>query len=230
MSCPAITKPVFDHHHSGLGVATSRPRISWRFENTDETIAGWVQTSYEIEIKFASDEKPQSFPEVSDQSVLVPWPARDLSSREAAIVRVRVYGKSLVEESYAKEEPSAWSEPATVEAALLKKDDFRANFITAAQQIGPYGPLRPIRFRKEFILPQELDLRSSSARLYITSLGVFEAWINGKPVTDECMAPGWTSYKHRLVYRILDVKRLLIPGGKNTVGFPITGELVRTVG
>ncbi|KAK1676214.1 alfa-L-rhamnosidase [Colletotrichum godetiae] len=217
MSCPAITQPVFEHHHSGLGVATSKPRVSWRFKTSDATIAGWVQTSYELEIKFACDEKPQSYKEASDQSVLVPWPARDLASRETATVRVRVYGESLGDETYANDEPSAWSEPATVEAALLNRDDFRADFITAAQRVGPHGPLRPIRFRKEFTLPQELDLSSASARLYITSLGVFEAWINGKSVTDECMAPGWTSYKHRLVYRILDVQKLLIPGGKNTI-------------
>ncbi|KAF9875293.1 alpha-rhamnosidase [Colletotrichum karsti] len=217
MTSPTVTKPVFEHHHSGLGVEYSRPRISWRFEASESTIADWLQTAYELEVIFASDNKPRTFRETSDQSVLVPWPARDLASRESASVRVRVYGKSLSNDTYKTEEPSKWSASATVEAALLQPKDFQANFITSAEQIGPRGPLRPIRFRKEFVLPEDVDLSSSSARLYITSLGVFEATINGKPVTDECMAPGWTSYRHRLVYRILDVKNLLLPGQKNTI-------------
>ncbi|KAJ3961467.1 hypothetical protein N0V92_001815 [Colletotrichum tropicale] len=217
MSCPTVTKPVFEHHHNGLGVEYSRPRISWQFETTDTTVVAWSQTAYELEVTFAPNGEPQIFRKTSDQSVLVPWPARDLASRDSAIVRIRVYGKSLSDDAYKAEEPSPWSEPATVEAALLKREDFRASFITSSESIGPYGPLRPIRFRKEFTIPDNLNLDNSSARLYITSLGVFEATINGKPVTDECMAPGWTSYRHRLVYRILDVKNLLLLGRKNTI-------------
>ncbi|KXH28305.1 hypothetical protein CSAL01_00839 [Colletotrichum salicis] len=68
MSCLAVTEPVFEHHHSGLGIATSKPRVSWRFKTTDATIAGWVQTSYELEIKFACDEKPQIYKEASDHT------------------------------------------------------------------------------------------------------------------------------------------------------------------
>ncbi|KAI8273547.1 hypothetical protein K4K56_002031 [Colletotrichum sp. SAR 10_98] len=217
MSCPTVTKPVFEHHHNGLGVEYSRPRISWQFETTNTTVAAWTQTAYELEVTFTPNGGPQIFREASDQSVLVPWPARDLASRDSAIVRVRVYGKSLSGDAYKAEEPSPWSEPATVEAALLKREDFRASFITSSESIGPHGPLRPIRFRKEFTIPDNINLDNSSARLYITSLGVFEATINGKLVTDECMAPGWTSYRHRLVYRILDVKNLLFPGKKNTI-------------
>ncbi|KAF6836682.1 alpha-rhamnosidase [Colletotrichum plurivorum] len=221
MSCPTVTKPVFEHHHSGLGVETSRPRISWQFRTTDTTATAWVQTDYELEITFTSEDKPQVFRVTSDQSVLVPWPARDLASRDAATVRVRVYGRSLADETYDSNEPSPWSEEAIVEAALLRREDFRANFITSAEQIGPHGPLRPIRFRKEFTLPEDFNLSTSSARLYITSLGVFEASINGKPASDECMAPGWTSYRHRLVYRILDVGKLLLPGQKNVISVEV---------
>ncbi|KAL0932412.1 alpha-rhamnosidase [Colletotrichum truncatum] len=217
MSCPTVTKPVFEHHHSGLGVESPRPRISWRFHASDTAVPAWVQTSYELEVTFTTDNETKVFRETNDQSVLVPWPFRDLGSRESAVVRVRVYGKSLVKEAYKAEEPSQWSEPATVEASLLEREDFRAKFITSAKLIGPHGPLRPIRFRKDFTLPEDVKFDLLSARLYITSLGVFEATINGKPVTDECMAPGWTSYRHRLVYRVLDVKNLLLPGQKNTI-------------
>jgi alpha-L-rhamnosidase len=50
------------------------------------------------------------------------------------------------------------------------------------------------------------------ARLYITSLGVFQAYINGAPVGDHFLAPGWTSYHHRLNYEVFDIAPLLREG------------------
>ncbi|KAM5350328.1 hypothetical protein ACJ41O_006833 [Fusarium nematophilum] len=207
MSSPTVSKLRFEHHHSGLGVDTSTPRLSWSFETSQSTLPAWTQTSYDVEIIFASEE-PQIFHVESDQSVLVPWPARPLSSRESAAVRVRAYGNLS---------PSPWSSPATVEAALLQSSDFKAHFITPAERIAPVGPfrlVRPIQFQKEFNLPK--DLTVSKARLYITALGVFEATINGHRVGDECLAPGWTSYRFRLAYRIHDVTPLL-HSGKNVI-------------
>jgi alpha-L-rhamnosidase len=57
--------------------------------------------------------------------------------------------------------------------------------------------------------------------LYITSLGVFEATLNGHRVGDEHLAPGWTSYKFRLAYRIYDVSPLLLPGEKNVISVEV---------
>jgi alpha-L-rhamnosidase len=78
-----------------------------------------------------------------------------------------------------------------------------------------------MRFRKHFSLPginSEAGLPSTlRARLYITALGVYRVWINGHLASDEFMAPGWTSYKHRLAYRVLDVTSLLVPHGANVI-------------
>ncbi|KAM0325144.1 hypothetical protein ACHAQA_007683 [Verticillium albo-atrum] len=215
MSCPSVTSPVFEHHHSGLGIDNASPRLSWRFESVPTTAQAWVQTSYEIEVT-RSRYKTEKFLVRSDQSVLVPWPTTPLSSHEIATVRVRVFGRAAEHQAYDPETPSPWSSSATVETALLNKSDFRASFISTAQQIGPDWPLQPVRFRKEFTLPRTAD-SISRARLYITSLGTFQAYINGHLVSDECMAPGWTSYRHRVVYRTLDVTQYLVPDGKNAI-------------
>lgn len=207
MASPKLTAPAFEHHHSGLGIDTAKPRLSWRFDSDASTSTDWAQTSYEIEITFNS--APETYKVTSDESVLVPWPARALSSRESAAVRVRVSGKGKDGTT-----GSDWSPAVTVETALLEEDDFKANFITSSERIGPNGPLQPLRFRKVFDLPKDL---SSQSRLYITALGVYNVWINGKLASDEHLAPGWTSYKHRLVYRILDVSSLLRAGEKNVI-------------
>lgn len=82
---------------------------------------------------------------------------------------------------------------------MLELRDFKASFIAAASQIGPKTPVRPRVFSKRFDVSGAV---AGNARLYITALGVFKAYLNGKLVSDEEMAPGWTSYHSRLNYRI----------------------------
>ncbi|KAH7309904.1 alfa-L-rhamnosidase [Stachybotrys elegans] len=225
MHSPTISRPVFEHHHSGLGIGSSRPRISWQFGALPETIYDWRQTSYEVEVTFSSaPDNVLLFHVTSDRSVLVPWPSRPLTSGEGAFVRVRVTGTyklSINGDSttvVGTGEFSPWSPSAMVEAGLLQSSDLQARFITSADNIGPRGPLRPIRFRKDFSLPPQFGGQGSyRARLYITALGVYEAFINGQRVGDEYMAPGWTSYKHRLAYRAHDATHLLDPRRPNVL-------------
>lgn len=47
------------------------------------------------------------------------------------------------------------------------------------------------------------------ARIYATSRGVYEAYLNGKRIGEERMTPGWTSYHHRLQYQIYDITTVL---------------------
>src|SRR5206468_3801166 len=57
----------------------------------------------------------------------------------------------------------------------------------------------------------------ASARLYITALGLYEASLNGRPVTDAVYRPGWTDYHRRVPYQAYDVTALLQPG-ENVLG------------
>ena len=66
-------------------------------------------------------------------------------------------------------------------------------------------------FQKTFFLEKKV----SKAALYITALGVYEAFINEKRVGKFVLAPGWTSYVHRLQYQSYDVTDLL--NKENTV-------------
>jgi alpha-L-rhamnosidase len=204
-SQPSIVFISFEQHASGLGIEVSKPRISWRFAATNDTIANWEQTAYTLEISRKSG-SPESYHVQSSESVLVPWPGQPLQSREAAQVRIRAHGGSSAE-------PTEWSEWTTVECGLLNRQDWTAKAIASPVKQAE-GPLRPHRFRKTFTLPAAAIRQ---ARLYITSLGVFQAYINGFPVGDHCMAPGWTSYKHRLNYETFDVSPLLTTNGPNVI-------------
>ncbi|KAL2823371.1 bacterial alpha-L-rhamnosidase-domain-containing protein [Aspergillus cavernicola] len=209
MSQPTLTPPYFEQHPTGLGVGSSEPRISWRFIATDSTAAGWKQDAYDIEVTRSDD--TESYHVKSAESVLVSWPSSSLQSREVAKARVRAYGGP----DNTATEWSAWS---TVECGLLSRQDWSARAITSPVK-QTEGPLRPIRFRKTFALSSAAVHR---ARFYITSLGVFQAYINGEPVGDHCMAPGWTSYHNRLNYEVFDVTSLLKSGEENTIAVEVS--------
>jgi len=67
----------------------------------------------------------------------------------------------------------------------------------------------PQRCAKDFVVEGKVK----KARLYITALGLYEAYINGKPVTENCFMPGWTQYYDRVQYQVYDIKHLLNKGG-----------------
>ena len=51
-----------------------------------------------------------------------------------------------------------------------------------------------------------------SAELAVSSLGVFEAYLNGRAVGHDVLSPGWSSYEWRLRYRTYDVTELVRAG------------------
>jgi alpha-L-rhamnosidase len=68
-------------------------------------------------------------------------------------------------------------------------------------------------------LRKSFNVRKSivKARLYATALGVYEATINGRRVSDSVLDPGWTDYNQRVMVQTHDVTRLLC-GGANSIG------------
>ncbi len=193
----------FEHMREALGVGVDRPRLSWTVVTTAD---GWRQAAYEIEARGSDGSIRGSSVRVeSDQSVLVPWPFEPLSSRECVVVRVRVWGEDG--------QVSEWSSPFSVEAGLLSPGDWIARFITRDWDEDTSGP------QPSPMLCHEFEVRAGieSARLHVTALGVYEAQINGQVIGDHVLAPGWTSYNHRLRYQTFDVTPLLREG-HNAIG------------
>lgn len=59
----------------------------------------------------------------------------------------------------------------------------------------------PLTFRKQLHLRGQVR----QARIYATALGMYELALDGVKVGEEYFAPGFTSYKHRLLYQTYDV-------------------------
>lgn len=62
--------------------------------------------------------------------------------------------------------------------------------------------------RKEFALDQGHGA-VVRATLFVTAHGIVEPTLNGAPVSDEVLTPGWTSYEWRLRYRSYEVTSLV---------------------
>lgn len=198
----SISSVSFEHHHQAFGIAEASPRISWRFEGA---AVDWEQTGYEIEI--TRDGVPRIFSANSSESALVSWPDEPMSSSEAAKVRARAYGSGAATE---------WSDAVSVEAALLDGNWAGAVPIAADRETEINATHKPILFRKEF----DINSTITSARLYITGLGLYEAAINGQRVGDHVLAPGLMSYQFRHTYDTYDVTDLLNCGG-NAIGVTV---------
>ena len=77
----------------------------------------------------------------------------------------------------------------------------QSTWITVSKDTGDIAPV----FRRAFAAKQAVR----KATLEITALGVYEAELNGLRVGDFVLAPGWTSYQHRLQVQTYDVTDLL---------------------
>ena len=86
--------------------------------------------------------------------------------------------------------------------------------LVAADQDFDGAPL----FRREFDLDQGHG-EVVSAQLAASGFGVFEAFLNGTPVADDVLSPGWSSYEWRLRYRSYDVGRPL--ESRSVLGFAV---------
>lgn len=215
------TRIRFDHHPNGFAVGTATPSLSWHYTSS---LAPSFQKSYTLDICRADSQYQRHV--VSDQTVHVPWPddAPPLRSRER--LRVRVMGSGSATSSVPPEleeglpsgerawmssfsdDPNRVAEWTPLEVGLLHKEDWKAKFITSPDPPPPDGvPHRPTLYQKTFLCKSK-----KYARLYISCLGIYEAYINGKRVGDHVMAPGWTSYHHRVQYQTYDVTNLLERG------------------
>jgi alpha-L-rhamnosidase len=103
---------------------------------------------------------------------------------------------------------SEWSEPVRVEASLREEADWSARWIGVTEDPRPAAGSRPAYWlRTTFDVPP-----LTAARLYITALGLYEAFLDGQRVGDVELAPGYTQYRARVQYQAYDVTALVPPG------------------
>lgn len=185
--------------HGGGFVGTPRPTLRWRLEAAR---GGVRQEAFAMEVA-----RDPGFIEIAASTgivaasapVGVPWPGEPLASRGVRWVRVRV----RTDIGW-----TGWSATLRVEAALLDAADWTARPISPVGNVDRTAPGPVPLLRHRF----HIDRTVASARLYITAFGIQQAWLNGAPIGDALLEPGWTAYRDRLLYAAHDVTDAIIPG------------------
>ena len=205
-------------------VDVPQPRLSWVNEPKNERVKGQRQTAYRIVVA-SSEEKLRkgdydlwdSGRVPSDQSVMVPYAGRRLTSGEDCFWMVQTWD--------VRGKRSKWSSVAHWGMGLLRPEEWHAQWIAAHQAQG--APL----FRKAFTLKR----RVQKAKAFVTAGGYFELYVNGQRVGEDQLVPNFTNYTtregldkggialenrftaYRVLYLSYDVTRLL-KSGRNALG------------
>ncbi|WEV75311.1 alpha-L-rhamnosidase [Bifidobacterium sp. ESL0800] len=188
-----------------MGIGIPAPRMSWVYDHKPPQGA---QILLKIRRRVPGG-KPvdESTYLPAKQSVLVPWQFNQLVSRERVSATVQVVSSQHAPLGKPSDELH-------FEIGLLRESEHVADYV------GPSWPEAETDHRHLPLVRTDVTLREkpTSARLYLSALGLVEAEINGRKVSEDALTPGWTQYEKRIPCWTYDVTDKLNAGG-NAMGF-----------
>jgi alpha-L-rhamnosidase len=200
-----VTKLRCEYMENPIGIDVKNPRISWQVKSEARS---WLQSAYQLQVSLEEGFNSSVWDSgkvLSDQSIHVELQELALKSRQRYYYQVRVWND--------QNEETEWSENAYWEMGLLASSEWEAEWISAPlAQFPVESEISPF-LRRSFHITGAVQ----SARIYATSLGLYELELNGQRVGESYFTPGWTSYKHRLQYQTYVVTDLLT-SGDNAIG------------
>lgn len=193
-------------------IDVEQPRLSW-INLASKGVRGQYQTAYQIQVASSLDKLENGKADVwdskkvsSDQSFLVDYSGSKLQSTESYFWRVKVWN--------AQDKASNWSEVGTWGMGILDESAWTAKWIGAPWQgeeplpdpinprqslttdlsgVEPEKPTPAPMLRKAFSINKEV----TEAKAFVTGLGYFEFYLNGKKVGDDVLIPNQTNYSYR---------------------------------
>ena len=201
-------------------LATNQPRFSWNYETTENEM---VQQSYRIIVASTAENAQNGIGDLWDSGVVpssqmlyIPYAGKELHSRDKAywkvITTVAAKGKKTKVESEVK----------SFEISLLNQDDWQAKWIGHEFEddvlVGKTR-LAARYLRKDFALKNDIK----EAWLYVSGMGVYNAYLNGSEVApEELLKPTLSWYSKRVYFNTYDVTEML-NSGDNAIGIILEG-------
>lgn len=198
-----------------LGIDISDPRFGWNFTSADNDQA---QSAYELlvsdnygDLKNHKGNVWATGKVASENSFQIVYGGLGLKSFTRYYWSVRVYDKD--------NKPSEWSAIAWFETAILNDGDWKGQWIgDGSKQFTKdedfYQDDRMPLFQKEIRVKKKI----ATARLYVSGLGYYEAFLNEERIGNHVLDPGWTTHKKEVLYVVHDITGLL-KKGSNVAGF-----------
>jgi alpha-L-rhamnosidase len=212
-------------------LATALPCFSWNYgtdrrsDEEKQTIESEVrQQNYRIIVATTAENAKKGIGDLWDSGVIpsnqmlyIPYAGKELKSRDKAYWKVI----TTVTAKGGKKAKLA-SEVKSFEISLLNQDDWQAKWIGHEFEddvlVGKTR-LAARYLRKEFALQGEV----SEARLYVSGMGVYSAYLNGQEITpEELLKPTLSWYSKRVYFNTYDVTKML-QQGDNAVGIILEG-------
>jgi len=197
------SKLICEYLHQPSVVDVAQPRLGWiNLAGNEER--GQTQTAWQIRVSSAENRLDEadlwdSGKVTGDQSNRVVYSGKPLQSGMECWWQVRVWDK--------EGKVSDWSAVASWRMGILHPSEWKAKWIGAPWQgeealpkpkksnatqpdlLPPPAPL----FRKEFWVEKKV----AKAVAYVTGLGYFELYLNGKKVGNDVLVPNQTNYGKR---------------------------------
>ena len=215
-----ITNPNVEQQFHEQPLATDQPRFSWNYETTENEV---VQKDYHIIVASTIENAQNGNGDLWDSGVIpsnqmlyIPYAGKELKSRDKAywkvITTITAKGKKAKVESEVK----------SFEISLLNQEDWQAKWIGHEFEddvlVGKTR-LTARYLRKEFALKSEVR----EARLYVSGMGVYSAYLNGNEVApEELLKPTLSWYSKRVYFNTYDVTKML-NSGDNAIGIILEG-------
>jgi alpha-L-rhamnosidase len=208
-----------------LAIETENPRLSWQLVSNQKDV---VQHYYQIVVSDDVSDIMNGNGKIWDtgkiaskSSILIEYNGALLQSGQKYYWKVKIW--------HNKSSSPIESVIANWEMGKLDMDDWGANWISAP---------RVYSFKENAVKRQQAELDECTsqtepspylrkkfssekavkkARLYISGLGYYEAFLNSTKIGDRILEPAWTSYHKKVLYSTYDVTNF-IKVGKNVLG------------
>lgn len=202
-------------------IETNEPRFNWNYESDARNVK---QTSYRIIAASTLENARNGIGDLwdsgevfSDKTLYISYEGKTLQSRD------KVFWKVFATLSYEKNKTvSIESDVRFFEISLLESSDWQAKWIGYEFEddvLAGKTRLAARYLRKEF----NLDGNIAEARLYVSGLGQYSAFINGNEVAaDELLKPALSDYRKRVYFNTFDVTDML-KNGDNAIGVILEG-------
>ena len=223
----SIVNPNVEQQVHPQALATAQPRFSWQYNTSENEV---VQQTYRIIVASTAENAQNGVGDLWDSGVVpstqmlyIHYAGTVLHSRDKA------YWKVITTVS-AKggKKASVESEVKSFEISLLNQEDWQAKWIGHEFEddvLVGHTRLAARYLRKDFVLKDEI----SEARLYVSGMGVYSAYLNGTEIApEELLKPTLSWYSKRVYFNTYDVTEML-NGGDNAIGIILEGGRYTTI-
>ena len=224
----SLISPTVEMQDGSIPLATAEPRFSWCYESEANNV---IQTEYRIVVSSTEENADKGIGDLwdsqniaSNQMLYIPYGGKPLKSRDQCWWKVY----TTVTHGDKGRKKTLESDVQHFEISLLSPDDWHAHWIGRDYEddnVNGHTSIAARYLRKEFPLKKDI----AKARLYISGLGVYNAYINGAEVAgDEWLKPTLSDYTQRIYFNAYDVTDML-NSGDNAIGVILEGGRFTTV-